>query len=83
MNISKKIRLNRIFSHPGGRLCSVAVDHFIGSGKWTSGDGLSNLPAAFRGCGPVTAALKSLKAVILDGFSPEKDLAANGLSGLE
>ncbi len=32
MNIGKQIRLNRIFSHPSGRLCSVAVDHFIGYG---------------------------------------------------
>ena len=30
MNIGKRIRLNRIFSHPSGRLCSIAVDHFIG-----------------------------------------------------
>ena len=29
MNIGKLIRLNRIFSHPSGRLCSIAVDHFI------------------------------------------------------
>jgi class I fructose-bisphosphate aldolase len=28
MNIGKRIRLNRIFSHPSGRLCSIAVDHF-------------------------------------------------------
>jgi class I fructose-bisphosphate aldolase len=32
MNIGKLIRLNRIFSHPSGRLCSIAVDHFIGYG---------------------------------------------------
>ncbi len=30
MNIGKQIRLNRIFSHPSGRLFSVAVDHFGG-----------------------------------------------------
>jgi len=30
MNIGKLIRLNRIFSHPSGRICSIAVDHFIG-----------------------------------------------------
>ena len=46
MNIGKKIRLNRIFAHPSGRLCSVAVDHFIGYGKLQPGGGLSNLPAA-------------------------------------
>lgn len=30
MDLAKRIRLKRIFSHPSGRLCSVAVDHFIG-----------------------------------------------------
>lgn len=30
MNVGKLVRLNRIFSHPSGRLCSIAVDHFIG-----------------------------------------------------
>ena len=30
MDLAKKIRLNRIFSHPSGRICSVAVDHFVG-----------------------------------------------------
>jgi class I fructose-bisphosphate aldolase len=33
MSIGKKIRLNRLFSHPSGRLCSIAVDHFIGYGE--------------------------------------------------
>ena len=48
MNIGKHIRLNRIFSHPSGRLCSVAVDHFIGYGPLLPGGGLSNLPARHR-----------------------------------
>lgn len=30
MNLGRLIRLNRIFSHPSGRLCSVAVDHLMG-----------------------------------------------------
>jgi len=30
MNVGKQVRLNRLFSHPSGRLCSVAIDHFIG-----------------------------------------------------
>src|SRR2546430_1637162 len=46
MNIGKQIRLNRIFSHPSGRLCSVALDHFIGYGSLTRSGGLSDLPAA-------------------------------------
>jgi class I fructose-bisphosphate aldolase len=30
MNVGKLIRLNRLFSHPSGHLCSIAVDHFGG-----------------------------------------------------
>jgi class I fructose-bisphosphate aldolase len=30
MSIGKQVRLQRIFSHPSGRLCSVAMDHFFG-----------------------------------------------------
>ena len=30
MNTGKMVRLNRLFGDPSGRLCSVAVDHFIG-----------------------------------------------------
>jgi class I fructose-bisphosphate aldolase len=30
MSLGKKIRLNRIFAHPSGRLCSVAIDHLLG-----------------------------------------------------
>ncbi|HEY3855389.1 MAG TPA: aldolase [Verrucomicrobiae bacterium] len=48
MNIGKQIRLNRIFSHPSGRLCSVAVDHFVGYGKLTAGGGLANLSTALK-----------------------------------
>ena len=29
MNTGKLVRLNRLFSHASGRLCSVAVDHFV------------------------------------------------------
>lgn len=28
MGLGKQIRLNRIFSHPSGNICSVAIDHF-------------------------------------------------------
>ncbi len=30
MSLGKTVRINRIFSHPSGNLCSVAVDHFMG-----------------------------------------------------
>ncbi len=33
MNLGKTIRLKRLFSHPTGRFCSVAVDHLLGYGQ--------------------------------------------------
>ncbi len=33
MELGKSIRLERLFSHPSKRLCSVAIDHFIGYEK--------------------------------------------------
>ncbi len=42
MNIGKLIRLNRLFAHPSGRICSVAIDHFIGYGRELPG-GLRHL----------------------------------------
>lgn len=47
MDLAKAIRLNRIFAHPSRRLCSVAVDHFIGYQKGLP-EGLTNLPEALR-----------------------------------
>ncbi|MBI4558161.1 MAG: aldolase [Candidatus Hydrogenedentes bacterium] len=43
MGIGKQIRLRRIFAHPSGRLCSVAVDHFITYQKGLP-RGLVNVP---------------------------------------
>ena len=33
MNTGKLVRMNRLFAHPTGRFCSVAVDHYIGYGE--------------------------------------------------
>lgn len=41
MSLGKQVRLNRLFSHSSGRLCSVAVDHFINYGE-------SQIPAGLR-----------------------------------
>jgi class I fructose-bisphosphate aldolase len=49
VNIGKLIRLNRLFAHPSGRFCSVAVDHFIGYG--------AGLPPGLRRIQPTLAAL--------------------------
>jgi class I fructose-bisphosphate aldolase len=71
MNIGKKIRLNRIFSHPSGRICSVAVDHFIGYGPLLPGGGLSNLPQALAkiAAGNPSAVTMS-KGTALNGWAP-------------
>jgi fructose-bisphosphate aldolase, class I len=53
MGIGKTIRLNRIFSHPSGRLFSVAVDHFIGYGH--------GLPAGLRDIRPTMDAIAAGK----------------------
>ena len=47
MNTGKLIRLNRIFAHSSGRLCSVAVDHFS---IYQDGlpDGLKDIPATLK-----------------------------------
>jgi class I fructose-bisphosphate aldolase len=47
MDLAKQTRLNRIFSHPSKRLCSVAIDHFIGYQKGLP-EGLINVPAALE-----------------------------------
>lgn len=49
MNLGKLVRLNRIFAHSSGRLCSVAADHFFGYGE--------GLPPGLRHIKPTLAAL--------------------------
>jgi class I fructose-bisphosphate aldolase len=43
VGIGKAIRLGRLFSHPSGRLCSVAVDHFVNYSKGKLPDGLRRI----------------------------------------
>jgi class I fructose-bisphosphate aldolase len=47
MGLGKRIRLNRLFAHSSGRLCSVAVDHFIGYQDGLP-QGLRDVPAALE-----------------------------------
>ena len=66
MNIGKLIRLNRLFAHPSGRLCSIAVDHFIGYG-----DGLPPSLAAMK---PTLAAIVAADP---DAVTMHKGIAAS------
>jgi fructose-bisphosphate aldolase, class I len=66
MNIGKQIRLNRIFAHPSGRLCSVAVDHFIAYGQ--------GLPPGLRHIQPTLAAIVAARP---DAVTMHKGIAAN------
>jgi class I fructose-bisphosphate aldolase len=70
MNIGKLIRLNRLFSHPGGKFLSVAVDHFIGYNE--------GLPPGLRHIRPTLAALAAAqpdavtmhKGIALSAWAP-------------
>ncbi|MBI4024080.1 MAG: aldolase [Verrucomicrobia bacterium] len=66
MNLGKQVRLNRLFSHPSGRLCSVAMDHFIGYN-------LKELPAGLR---QVAHSLDQIVAGRPDSVTLHKGLAA-------
>lgn len=47
MGLGRAVRLGRIFSHPSGRLCSIAVDHFFAYQK-SMPSGLENMPATLE-----------------------------------
>jgi class I fructose-bisphosphate aldolase len=66
MNVGKLVRLNRLFSHPSGRLCSVAVDHFIGYGQ--------GLPGGLR---HIQSTLAAIVAARPDAVTMHKGLAAS------
>lgn len=70
MNIGKRVRLNRLFSHPSGRLCSVAIDHFIG---YQAGlpQGLINVPGALAQIMKEKPdALTMLKGMAMNAWDP-------------
>ena len=66
MNLGKLIRLNRLFAHSSGRLCSVAVDHFIGYGQ--------GLPAGLRRIKPTLAAIVAARP---DAVTMHKGIATS------
>jgi fructose-bisphosphate aldolase, class I len=66
VNLGKLVRLNRLFAHPSGRLCSVAVDHFIGYGA-----GLA------PGLRHITSTLAAVAAGRPDAVTMHKGIAAS------
>jgi fructose-bisphosphate aldolase, class I len=66
MNLGKLVRLNRIFSHPSSRLCSVAADHFFGYGE--------GIPPGLR---QIKATLAALVAGRPDAVTLHKGVAAS------
>jgi len=65
VSLGKKIRMKRVFSHASGRLCSVAVDHFMAYGQ--------DLPSGLRHLKPT---LKELVAGRPDAVTMHKGIAA-------
>jgi len=66
LSTGKLVRMNRLFSHPSGRLCSVAVDHFIGYAE--------GLPVSLRSIRPTLAAIVAGRP---DAITMHKGLAAS------
>jgi class I fructose-bisphosphate aldolase len=70
MNIGKLIRLNRLFSHPSGRLCSIAVDHFIGYGQGLP-PGLRHIQDTLRDIAAAQPdAVTMMKGIALSAWKP-------------
>jgi fructose-bisphosphate aldolase, class I len=66
MNLGKIIRLKRLFSHPSGRFCSIAVDHLLGYGQ--------DMPAGLLHIKPSLAAIMAAKP---DALTMHKGMAAS------
>jgi len=66
MAIGKLIRTNRLFAHPSGRFCSIAVDHFIGYNQ--------GLPEGLRRIKPTLAAIAAAEP---DAVTMHKGMAAS------
>jgi class I fructose-bisphosphate aldolase len=66
MDLGKLVRMNRIFAHPSKKLCSVAVDHFIGYGH--------GLPAGLR---RIAATLAEIVSAAPDAVTMHKGIAAS------
>jgi class I fructose-bisphosphate aldolase len=69
MNLGKLIRLNRLFSHPSGRLCSVAVDHLLGYSQ--------GMPPGLR---HIITTLSAVAAGRPDAITMHKGIAASAFA---
>ncbi len=84
MNTGKLVRMNRIFAHPSGRLCSVAVDHFIGYGD-SLPDGLrqmrSTLAAIVAGQPDAVTMHKGMAASAWQPYAGRIPMILQGIAG--
>ncbi len=69
MNLGKLIRLKRLFSHPSGRLCSVAVDHLLGYSQ--------GMPPGLR---HIITTLSAVAAGRPDAITMHKGIAASAFA---
>jgi class I fructose-bisphosphate aldolase len=66
MNLGKTIRLKRIFAHPSGRFCSIAIDHLLGYGQ--------DMPAGLLHIRPTLAQIMAARP---DAVTMHKGIAAS------
>jgi len=66
VNTGKLVRMNRIFSHDSGRICTIAVDHLIGCSM--------NLPTGLRSIRDTLAAIVAARP---DAVTMHKGMAAS------
>jgi class I fructose-bisphosphate aldolase len=69
VNTGKLVRMNRIFSHPSGRICTIAVDHLIGYSM--------SLPTGLRS---IQQTLAEIVAARPDAVTMHKGIAASAWS---
>jgi len=70
MSLAKRVRLNRLFAHPSGRLCSAPVDHSV---SYTA-------PGVWEFL-PIRRTLPAFNYVIRDGMRACEALGAAGPPG--
>jgi len=69
MNLGKLVRLNRLFAHPSGRFCSVAVDHYIGYSDGLP-DGLRHMKETLAAVAPARPSALTMHKGVAESLWP-------------